>query len=115
MNYKESAVAGTTWVRAARATIQNPLGENGKCIGFEEETVFTTSSGALITQPLGHLYEPFIAAGDGANREESFALIHPETGAVLGSATYADVQVLLHSLYYHVAAKRDAAAQGGVA
>jgi hypothetical protein len=39
---------------------------------------------------------------------ESFNLIHPETGDVIGTATWADLQVLLFSAYLHTAAERDA-------
>lgn len=38
---------------------------------------------------------------------EEFALIHPETGQVIGAAKYQDLYVLISSLYLHLAGKRD--------
>lgn len=38
---------------------------------------------------------------------ESFDLRHPETGDVIGTATWYDLQVILFSAYLHTAAVRD--------
>lgn len=44
------------------------------------------------------------------NALTSFPLLDPDTGAQLGTATCAQVYRMLHSLYMHSAAERDALA-----
>lgn len=105
-NYKQSAVTGESWVRAVRVVLENPLG-GGAAATFIEETVVSTPAGNIM-QAAGNVVEPFTVD----NAAEAFDVLNPETGEVVGSATYQDVYALLHSLYYHVAAKRDAAVGG---
>lgn len=105
-NYAESPVTGTQWLRAARVVVENPRAGT-PAVTFVEERALQLGSEVLLT-PAGNLVEPFILTGDGANAGEVFQLRNPLDGAPLGAtATYADLQVLLFSLYYHVAAKRD--------
>jgi hypothetical protein len=104
-NYQESAVAGTSWTRACRVICENPLSGQGLSAGFVEERVVSMGADQQMTQPMGVLTEPFSAA----NMGEVFNLLDPATGAVIGTSTYGAVFMQLHSLYYHVAAKRDAA------
>jgi hypothetical protein len=61
--------------------------------------------GEEVHRPLGNLVEPFTAE----NAAEQFDLMHPETGAVIGSMTYQELYVALASAYLHVATKRDQA------
>jgi len=105
-NYKQASVTGESWVRAVRVVLENPLG-GGAAATFIEESVVSTPAGTVM-QAAGNVVEPFTAE----NAAESFDLLNPETGEVAGSATYQDVYAMLHSLYYHVAAKRDAAVAG---
>lgn len=105
-NYAESPVTGTQWLRAARVVVENPRAGT-PAVTFVEERALQLGSDVLLT-PAGNLVEPFIQAGEDANIDEAFQLRNPLNGALLGtSATYAELQVLLFSLYYHVAAKRD--------
>lgn len=105
MNYKQSAVTGETWQRAVRVVVENPYEGGVPAVTFVEEQLINLP-GEVITRASGSVSEPFTPANAG----EVFNLVHPETGAVLGTATYQDVYVMLHSLYLHVAAKRDAEA-----
>lgn len=104
-NYKQSTVTGDSWVRATRVVIENGIGGT-PAVSFIEEQVINLP-GEVITRSAGNIAEPFTVE----NAAEAFDLLHPETGAVIGSATYQDVYVMLHSLYMHVATKRDAANQ----
>lgn len=102
-NYRQSAVAGDSWVRAVRVVAENPS-EGTPAISFIEERILNLS-GQKITQSVGNVSEPFTLE----NAMEQFNLLNPETGVVLGTAVYQDVYVMLHSLYRHIAAKRDVA------
>lgn len=105
-DYKETTVAGTAYTRAHQVTIANPL-DGVKAISFYEEQVINLADEQII-RPQGGVQEPFTAD----NAAEEFALINPLDGTPLGlSMEYKDLYVALHSLYFHVASKRDAAAQ----
>lgn len=106
MNYRQTSVTGESWVRATRIVIENPR-KGVPAATFIEEQVVNVGDDE-VARPVGNVSEPFIVSGEEANLMESFDLLHPETGEVVGSATYLDIHVMLHSLYYHVAAKRDA-------
>jgi hypothetical protein len=106
MNYQESVIAGTSWTRACRVICENPLGGQGLSAGFVEERVVAMGEMAPITQALGVLTEPLTAL----NTNEVFNVLNPATGEVIATTTYGGAFAVLHSLYLHVAAKRDAAA-----
>ncbi len=102
-DYKETTVAGTAYTRAHQVVVANPS-VGTKAISFYEEQVINLVDEQIIRQQ-GGVQEPFTA--DNANEE--FALVNPIDGTPLGmTMEYKDVHVALHSLYYHVAAKRDA-------
>jgi hypothetical protein len=104
-DYNEQAGAFTSWVRCKYIGIDNPRPQLGvPSVTFAEEKVLVVE-GEEIHRPLGNLVEPFTAE----NANEAFDLLHPETGAVLGSMTYQDLYVALASAYLHVATKRDQA------
>ena len=103
-DYKETTVAGTAYTRANQVVIANPS-VGTKAISFYEEQVINLVDEQIIRQQ-GGVQEPFTAD----NASEEFALINPVDGTPLGlTMEYKDVHVAMHSLYYHVAAKRDAA------
>ena len=103
-DYKETTVAGTAYTRANQVVIANPS-VGTKAISFYEEQVINLENEQIIRQQ-GGVQEPFTA--DNANEE--FDLINPLDGTPIGmTMEYKDVHVALHSLYYHIAAKRDAA------
>ena len=102
MNYKETTVAGTSWVRSNFVTVHNPLGGTGT-IRFNEERVIVLGDRS-ISEPAGSVQERLTED----KRSKVFDLKHPETLEVVGQATYEQVYLLLHSLYLHLAAERDA-------
>jgi len=104
INYQQTTVAGESWIRAKQIVIHNPYAETQSAT-FLEEKVVNLSDGTVLKNDYSGLSEIF----DANNATETFDLLNPETGTVIGSATYQDVYVMLHSLYYHAAIKRDAA------
>lgn len=103
-NYKETAVSGSSYVRAREATVINTL--NGyKGIMFCEEQVSVFGE-KIMREGIGAIHQEFTAENAGTE----FPLLNPETNEPIGStATFLDVYVILFSLYYHLAALRDAA------
>lgn len=98
-NYKETDVAGTKYRRAKKVTVDNPL--NGVVtIKFFEEDVINIGDEA-VTNDVGLVSDSLI------NPAEAYTLYHPQTGAVIGMATYEQLYVMMYSLYFHLASKRD--------
>lgn len=103
-DYKETTLAGTAYTRANQVVISNPL-TGVKAVSFYEEQIVNLGDEQIV-RAQGGVQEPFTAD----NAAEEFALINPIDGTPLGmTMEYKDVHVALHSLYFHVAAKRDAA------
>ena len=103
-DYKETTVAGTAYTRAHQVVIANPS-VGTKAVSFYEEQVINLVDEQIIRQQ-GGVQEPFTAD----NASEEFDLINPLDGTPIGmTMEYKDLYVALHSLYYHIAAKRDAA------
>lgn len=100
-NYKETSLEGTSYVRAANVSLINGL--TNKSITFNEEKIINLSDGDVIRKSGGSVSDEFTAE----NAPTSFDLLHPDTGDVVGSATYQDVYVMLYSLYINLATKRD--------
>lgn len=99
MNYKESSISGTSWVRANKITITNGYNEV-PTIHFHEEEVAEVN-GSVYRKELGAMTTEMT---DGAT---TFPLINPMDGSVIGSATYQQLQVMMFSLYFALATKRD--------
>ena len=103
-NYKETTVSGTSYVRAREVTVTNTLG-GYKGIMFCEEQVSVFGE-KIMREGIGAIHQEFTAE----NASTEFQLLNPITNEPIGAtATFQDVYVLLFSLYYHVAALRDAA------
>lgn len=102
-NYKQTQITAESWTRCNKVICDNPY-TGGKMVTFIEERVIDLGDGPM-TQPTGVLVEHF---GE-ANATEQLDLIHPDTGAVIGQATFQQVYLMLHSLYMHAAIKRDTA------
>lgn len=102
--YKENTASGETWVRSNHITIENPLGGVPQ-IHFREERAIALGPEEVVTKAVGSVAESMTAD----NLSESFPLINPETGEEIPEefGTYQQLQVLLHSLYIHMAKKRD--------
>lgn len=105
-NYKETGLAGTSYVRANSVNIWND--ENNKNITFQEEQVITLADGEVIRKPAGQVFSNFTAE----NASTAFPLLNPETGEPLvdgAQMTYEGVYAALYSLYLHLATERDSA------
>lgn len=98
--YKESSITGRKRMRSYRVIASNPA-SGARSIQFDEEWLTELDDGRYINEPSGSIRRDFSAPGT------EFDLVHPETGAVIGSATYLNVYMLLHSLYMHLATERD--------
>ncbi len=91
------------WTRCHYVGISNPhLGIPAAT--FMEEEVLVMGGEEINRQISAALVEPFTPD----NVAEAFDLVHPESGAVMGSMTYQELYVALASAYRHVAGKRDA-------
>ncbi len=101
-DYKQTTINGTSWQRAWRVECENPL-QGQRQITFHEEQVLN-AAGQAILSPAGSVSVQF----DLQNALTTFPLLDPDTGAQLGTATYAQVYRMLHSLYMHSATQRDA-------
>ena len=99
-DYKESTVAGTSWQRACRVVVENPL--NGvPSIMFVEEQAINMGT-EIITRPVANLSCSFDPVA-------TFPALDPETNLPVGrDITHGEVYGLLYSLYMDLAKKRDA-------
>jgi hypothetical protein len=105
--YKGSTKTMETFVRANQIIVNNPLPGNGvPSIQFQERLVAVDSETGVQKEieSAGFCSEALTAENIG----ETFELIHPESGTVIGQSSYQELQVLLYSAYFHVAEKRDA-------
>jgi hypothetical protein len=59
-NYSESAVSGTSWKRACRVFIENPLGGTPSLMIVEEDAI--NLGGKIINQVVANLSVPFDAS-----------------------------------------------------
>lgn len=100
-DYKASEVMGSAWTRAQQVTIDNPM-TGPKYATFSEERVLSIG-GETVRQPAGSCRLTM----DDDSLDTAFDLLHPETGTVIGSTTYAQAYVMLYSLYMHAAKLRD--------
>lgn len=108
-NYQQTDLSGTAYTRSNSVNIANPL--NGvKAISFMEEQVVNLGDEQLI-RPQGGIQEPFTPE----NIKEAFELLNPLTSQPIGQKmTYEQLYVAIHSLYFHVAKKRDKAKEESV-
>ena len=93
-------VSGTKWKRSNIVKITNELGQTSS-IHFKEQWVIDDGTDKII-QPAGQCSDKL------ENPLETFNLLNPDTQEVIGSMSYQEVYIALHSLYRHVAGKRDA-------
>lgn len=100
--YKQTNILGESYIRADQIIIHNRLGKAPEII-FAEEQVMNIGD-EQIHRAVSNCSDSMTAE----NSSEEFNLINPETGDVIGTSTYQQFAVMLHSLYFHVAGKRDA-------
>jgi hypothetical protein len=99
-NYKEAEVTGTQWTRAKTVIVNNNFNETPRIL-FAEETRLTMGASSIeipgLNSSVGCNFDPV----------KTFDLLNPEDNSVIGSASHAEVQVILYSLYMALAAERD--------
>jgi len=100
-DYKESAVAGSTWQRCHTVTVSNQAGQV-PFITFQEERVIALD---------GEDIHKFV---DGCSKDfnptDSFPLLDQTTNLPTGAnMTHAELYAVLYSLYMQTALERDAA------
>ena len=111
-NYKETDLAGVSWVRCKNITITNPLDGTMQLGGlvplvptayFQEEKVISID-GVQNTLDVGSCFKKF-------NPVEPITLVNPETGGPIGTTvSHEELYVILYSLYLQTAQERDLAA-----
>lgn len=104
--YKEQTTTETietkTYVRSYKVEIENPLGGLPSIV-YQEEKVLRRDDGDFSQGRISDIKETL----SDSNQEEVFDLIDPESGEVVGQGTYNQLRVLVYSLYFHLATKRD--------
>jgi len=99
-DYKESTLAGTSWQRAVRVVVENPLNGTPSIMFVEEQAINTGSD--IITRPVANLSCSF-------DPSATFPALDPTTNEPVGrDITHGEVYGLLYSLYMDLAKKRDA-------
>lgn len=104
MNYLEQPLTGRSWQRAGHIEIGNGYGAT-PWIKFVEEQLTELSDGRILRATAGEL------VAEMADPTATFTLLNPVDNSVVGTATYGDLGVLLHSLYFHLANVRDTPAE----
>lgn len=115
MNYRESNITGSTWVRCRAVTITNPHESQLVAPGplstgvqptayFQEEQVVTLPNNQVILRDLGSCQKAFSPSA-------VIPLLDPTTGLPTGTTvTHGELYAILYSLYIQTATERDAAA-----
>ena len=102
--YNETSVVGESWKRAFQILIENFYNKPPK-IRFSEEEIFVAADGRLAGSYNGEGIEEYFTV---ENANTQFQLRNPETEEYIDQyATYKDLQVLIHSLYFHLVKLRD--------
>ena len=105
-NYQETTISGTSYVRGREVTVINQLG-GYKGIMFAEERVSVFGE-TVMRENIGAIHQELTTE----NAATEFQLLNPVTNEPIGAtASFQDVYAILFSLYYHLAAQRDAANQ----
>jgi hypothetical protein len=108
--YNETAVVGESWIRSNKIVCSNDYGLP-PTIYYQEEELFNFSDGRVV-KSLYNTMSPAMETFTPDNANTSFALMNPETELPTGeTATYRDLYVLMHSLYFHLVKRRDEASQ----
>ena len=103
--YNETSVVGESWKRAFQILIENFYNQQPK-IRFSEEEIFIAADGRMAGKFDGDGIEEYFTP---ENSLTQFQLKNPETEEYIDQyATYRDLYVLVHSLYFHLAKMRDA-------
>lgn len=98
--YKEKQITGTEFKRAASIIINNNI-EDSPVVTFVEEKAIVID-GQTIQTPCENLVKKI------TDFTQSIPLLHPETGNVIGTVTFAEIYAALYSAYIFYANERDA-------
>lgn len=101
-NYKETSITGTSYTRAHKVVCDNS--EDERRIQFFEQRVFALPGGERMVVPSGACAQALTPDNGGTE----FVLRDSNGDPTSETRTYADAYIMLMSLYYHVAAERDA-------
>lgn len=102
-NYKQTTVAGESWVRAKRIVIENPLSEDNT-VKFIEEKVVVLEDGT-VTTPYGVLN----ISVDNNNMTEEIEILDPISSEPTGTfISYGELHAIIFSTYMKLANERDA-------
>jgi hypothetical protein len=101
-NYREEEISTTMkkWRRAYYIGITNDY-NTIPIITFHEEDVIEFPVGKLMRTGMSQVYEKC------TDPSEVFDTINPYTGEKVGEASYQDLQLMIYSMYLHLAKKRD--------
>ncbi len=101
--YKKTTIGDvTTYVRPCQTISHGPLNGPNSMIISEEQIVILPDLTTL-TIPLGTAE----LSATITDPNQSFNLVDPTTGAILGTKTFAQLKCELYSLYLYLAAIRD--------
>ena len=95
-------ITTTLFDRAYRVTVDYP-NKATPSVRFDEERIKRVGAQDVSLGRIGAVTEQFTAD----NAATEFNVIDPNTGDVVGTATYNDVFQLLYGLYFHLATERD--------
>ncbi len=103
-NYKETNVSGTSWVRSPSILVSNIYNELPS-ITFMEEVIYNLDQGIVKGPYMGSLLPGIVETFSTPTTQ--FTLLNPMTDEVIGMASYQNLQVILYSMYRHLADARD--------
>lgn len=101
--YKNTTVGdATTYVRPYQTISSGPLAGPNSLAIFEEKIITLSDASTqrveLDTEPLQLIVTDPTA---------TFNVVHPQTGVVTGTKTFAELKIEMYSLYLHLAGLRD--------
>lgn len=101
-NYKETAGSATTWTRANRVMILNPLEDIPKQISFFEETVVKIGD-TVVRSDSGYAAAYYVP-------DKQVELLDPQSGEPTGKTiSHAEIYQAIYSMYITAAKARDLA------
>lgn len=106
-DYKASTITGeiSRWTRCHQIVVDNQVGAVPTITMREEQRVTYPDGTTDAKQDSAPIVQQF------TDPDSKFPLLHPETGKEIGTGTHGQLYALLYSLYFDLAAKRDAAAE----
>lgn len=105
--YNEATVVGETWRRSPGLTGTNVFGTN-PILSYDEEDLLLLEDNSVMRRPVVGPSNRLFVELSAENALTQFQLRNPQTEEYIEAyATYQDLFVLVHSLYFHLAKIRD--------